>query len=452
MVYRSKLLIMVLRAATAFVLLLGIVVPLGAQFLVPDQEYRCPASDPACRSPHQLSSFEAHTTTKGNAFTINFIEYNDKGQPWNPLELRDALDQLRKARGVDNSQGVLVVVYIHGWQNNADEVPGSCQDVCLFRDTLLTHLADSQGQDGSPLKVVGIYLGWRGLTFTVEPFKHIVSYWPRRGVARHVGQTGMFNALTQIESVVGESRKNYVLVFAGHSFGARVLENAAETRDKKHVGFMLNYRNQLKNMAQNRLKSVEPLAEQALATNPSLPADLFFYVNAATASTVTRKTIKDTRETCKVAPNAPICGTDPLYLAVTSHADLATGIIMPIANLVFPALSSDGLHLISAANTPWLHTHKDPAPGCPIGSSMCFTVTSGGHSVVESLERIDRNSQLPGKHDEPFWIFNVGNDVMDSHGDVWNESVTDLVTQVIVGHPKFHELSARQKALSARLN
>lgn len=449
---RSEVLALAIRAAVAFGLALGTVVPLTAEFLVPDREYRCPPSYHTCKSPHQLSSYEAHTTAKGNAFTINFVEYDDKGRPWNPIELSDALDQLRKARGADNSQGVLVVVYIHGWQNNADEIPGSCKDVCLFRDTLLAHLADSQAKDGSPLKVVGIYLGWRGLTFTLEPFKHIVSYWPRRGVARHVGQTGMFDALTQIENVVGESRKNYVLVFAGHSFGARVLENAAETRDTKHVGFMLNYRDQLKNMAETQVKSVEPLSEEALATNPSLPADLFLYVNAATASTVTRKTIKDTRETCTLAPNAPICGTDPLYLAVTSHADLATGIIMPVANLVFPALNSDGLHLISAANSPWLHTHKDPTQGCPSGSNLCFTVISDGHENTKSIERIDRNSQLPGRPTEPFWIFNVGKDVMDSHGDVWNDSVTDLVTRVIVGHPRFHELSARQKTLSAQLN
>lgn len=451
MLRRSELFAFAVRLDIILGLALGVVVPLRAQFLVPDQEYRCPPSDHTCKSPHQLSSFEAHTTAKGNAFTINFVEYNDKGQAWNSIELSDALDQLRSARGADNSRGVLVVVYIHGWQNNADETPGSCHDVCQFRDTLLARLADSQAQDGSPLKVVGVYLAWRGLTFTVEPFKHIVSYWPRRGVARHVGQTGMFSALTQIEEVVGESRQNYVLVFAGHSFGARVLENAAETRDKKHVGFMLNYRDQLKSMVYTQQSSVGPLAEQLVATNPKLPADLFLYVNAATASTVARKTIKDTRVTCKEAPSAPICGTDPLYVAFTSHADLATGIIMPIANLVFPALSSDGLHLISAANTPWLHTHKDPTQGCPSGSGICFTVSSSGRPVIESIERIDKNSQLPGKHNEPFWIFNVGKDMISSHGDVWNESVTDLATRVIVAHPKFHQLSALQKQLSAQL-
>jgi hypothetical protein len=442
---------LMIRATMMVALCLGFAASLRAEFLVPDQEYRCPPSDHTCKSPHNLSSIETRTTGRGNTFTINFVEYNDKGRLWNPIELSDALSQVRQARGANSSEGVLLVVYIHGWQNNADETPGSCDDVCRFRDTLLARLADSQASNGKPLKVVGIYRAWRGLTFTVEPFKHVISYWPRRGVARHVGQTGMFDAVNQIEKVVGESRKNYLVVFTGHSFGARVLENAAETRDKRHVGFMAEYRNKQKTMAQIHGKFAAPMPQEEFALNPGLPADLIVYVNAATASTVTRKTIKDTQETCKKTPGAPICGADPLYLAVTSHADLATGIIMPIANLVFPALTSDGLHLFSAANTPWLHTHTDPVAGCSPGSSVCFDVITHEKLTVESLQRVSHNWELPGKANDPFWIFNVKKDVMNSHGDVWNESVTDLVTKVIVGHSKFEMLSAHPNELIAHV-
>jgi len=426
-----------MRTILAFVLAFGIAASLHAEFLVPDREYRCPPSDHACKSLHNLSSVEEHQTEKGNKFTINFVEFNDKGQPWNSIELSDALDQVRKGLGDEGKGAALVVVYIHGWQNNADDVKGSCQDVCRFRDKLLTHLADTQAEAGGrPLKVVGIYLAWRGLTFTVEPFKHIVSYWPRRGVARHVGQTGMFQALTQIEKVVGEKRQSYVLVLAGHSFGARVLENAADTRDRQHTGFMLTYRSEVTQLSAQQPMSLGLLSEQKRALNTDLPADLVFYVNAATASTVTRKTIKDFREMCSKTPNAPICRADPFYLAVSSHADLATGIIMPIANLVFPALTSDHLHLISAADTPWLHTHNDPSPGCRPAPSVCFTVTPGEPTGQESVDRIDGRTQVPGRINQPFWIFNVGKNVMKDHGDVWNDAVTDLVTHVIRHYAK----------------
>ena len=266
-----------------------------------------------------------------------------------------------------------------------------------------------------------------------------------------MGQTGMYDALTQIERVIAEKRQNYVLVLAGHSFGARVLENAADTSDRRHVGFMLNYMTQARTLAnQQQIMSMDASSEESRALNTNLPADLIFYVNAATASTVTRRTIRDIRQTCHDSPSAPICGADPFYLAVTSHADLATGIIMPIANLVFPALTSDGLHLISAANSPSLHTHADPAlvNDCPPvqGLDVCFTVAQGPPTVKKSVDRIPGKEQIPGRRTDPFWIFNVGKDVSNSHGDVWNAAVTSLVTQVIVRNQRYRLLSMQMAA------
>src|ERR1022692_3681382 len=87
-----------MRISLIVALTFGFAASLPAEFLVPDREYRCPPSDHACQiqhSQHPLSSYEEHQTTNGNKFTINFVEYNDKGQPWNPRELTDAEDQVR---------------------------------------------------------------------------------------------------------------------------------------------------------------------------------------------------------------------------------------------------------------------------------------------------------------------------------------------------------------------
>ena len=231
-----------------------------------------------------------------------------------------------------------------------------------------------------------------------------------------------------------------------------MLENAAEMNRKERVGSMLEYRKRLENLGQPRGGFAALTSESLLALNPKLPADLIVYVNAATASTVTRRTIKLTREICKNTPGAPICGSDPLYLAITSHAGLATGIILPIANLAFPALGSDGLHIMSAANTPWLHTHMDPKAGCAQDASLCFKAGTSEHPTVESIERVSHQWELPGKSNDPFWIFNVNKDVMKNHGDVWNDNVTDLVRNVIVGHPKFQQLSIQQKLAAFQSN
>jgi hypothetical protein len=430
-----------------------------AQFIVPDQEYRCPPSDQACRSrqasvpgKEKLSAFEERVSKNGNKFTINYVEYSDKGLPWNPIELTDAITQIRDARGANGDQNALVVVYIHGWQNNADEPPGTCQDVCKFRDILLARLADSQAEaGGKPLKVVGIYLAWRGRMFTHDPFNHIYSYYTRRRRALLIGQTGMYSALTEIENVVGEKRENYVLVLAGHSLGARVLEYAAESH-KLHEGFMLSYRNIIRKMALEMPASMHMQAEMKQKMNTILPADLLLYVNAATASTVTRRTIKDTQDMCSKMQEDPICKADPFYIAISSHGDLATSITMPIANFFYPALRSDGLHLGSAANSASLRTHKEPAKGCTAAASLCFKLKPNDPTSTESIVRIDGKQQIPGHVNEPFWIFNVRQNVMKSHSDIWNDAATDLITQAITRNEKYKTLSMQVAQTSLAVN
>ncbi len=413
--------------------LIGMVACMDAQLNVPDQEYRCPPSDHQCVSLHNIYSFEQHTSREkvqvglGYPFTINFVEFKDNGDLWNHTELRDAVAQVKDAAGTDDKTSVLLMVYVHGWENNADNTPN--QDVAKFTSMLMTRLAEEQLTTQKPMKVIGIYLAWRGLASNIEPFKHFFTYWPRRNVARHVGLTGIREAISEIEDAAKPHRKQYVIVFAGHSFGARVLENAAESKDTNNPGFMREYRQKVQK------RKLGPL----FATNPTLPADLILFVNAATSSTVTRATIKDLQKTCTPGATESYCGADPFYVAFTSHADSATGIIMPIANLVLPA-PSDHLRLISAANSPDLHTHDDPKPGCDHGpQQVCFAVGPGPKDK-KTIHPIPNKRQLLGSDKEPFWIFNVGGDVMSSHGDVWNPWVTDLVTHIIIGNPQYQAL------------
>jgi len=103
----------------------------------------------------------------------------------------------------------------------------------------------------------------------------------------------------------------------------------------------------------------------APANSPFLPTrssqgsqSISFYVNAATSHSISLKTIKDWKEKCGSSSRPVGCDKDPLYLAVSSRADLLTAIVMPIANIVLFSPHTDQYHLISAANTPWLQNTR----------------------------------------------------------------------------------------------
>ena len=188
-----------------------------AQFLVPDQQFRCPLSDAACQKTHKPPAFEIGISEANHhPYSINYVEYTDKGKLWDPQELDDAINQF-KAAADDGNQHPLVVVYVHGWQNNASNLSG---DIVKFRG-FMSRLADDYpiGLPGKAPQVAGIYLAWRGLTFTFEPFKHIFSYWPRREIARKVGRTGMYEAIEKIKQAVNADpkvRRNTFLIFVLH--------------------------------------------------------------------------------------------------------------------------------------------------------------------------------------------------------------------------------------------
>jgi pimeloyl-ACP methyl ester carboxylesterase len=405
-----------------------------AQFIVKDQQYRCPIADPQCAaSMKHLPAFEP----VGNA-TINYVEVKDDGSLWDRRQLDEALAQIEKAR--DNGKHKpIVFVYIHGWQNNADEVKNDLSeidclklhgDVAKFKQCGVARLA-ARPFNGATRPVVGIYLAWRGLSSTVEPVKHFFSYWPRRNKARLVGRGGMFESLDAIVKKVGEHRDDYTLMMIGHSFGARVLEYAAEAVDpgRHHCGFMERFRRRLAGAATSDCPGAD--AGPSLATD-KVPVDLFVYVNSASSHRMTFKALHDWKRICTSTPSHPVCSADPLYLATSSHTDFATTFLLPVANAVLPALRADRLHLISAANTPWLHTHSDPrrVTSCPTlaSGSFCFEDprTSARKTPVTYYAKIHRTNAQ-----RRFWIFNTGHRLIRNHGDVWNERVFNLVMAVL---------------------
>jgi hypothetical protein len=438
-IYRTCRLIVLVTAIPSFA---------QAQFLVPDQQYRCPPSQRACHPGKPTASELDLSDYNHRPFTINYVEYNDKYKYWDPQELTDAVNQVKSA--ADKGQVPLVVVYVHGWQNNASEESG---DVVKFR-LLLSRLAETwpekPGVAAPP--VAGVYLAWRGLTFTVEPFKHIVSYWPERQKAKKMGELGMQKAVCEIESTLmplrsNPQRRQAYLILAGHSFGARVLENAINGHDASgRCPTVEDYSTQLHKLVADA-KQRHAMVSEGSTPGLQLPADMIIYVNAATSSEKTKECVAQIKQDCALAKSAEICTANPLFVAFTSTNDLATGLVMPIANFVFPDLVADRFHLISAADSPWMHTHRAPAIApsqkCPANEKICFDIVSKNREPVKYyLPRIDgrvevsSSPQYPGGRD-PFWIFNVHSNLVNGHGDVWNPNVVNMLTRILFQDEKF---------------
>ncbi len=189
------------------ILLLGLAV-LGC---TPNKPWR---TDPPCSSPGCDQSF----LVQHPDYDLAFVEFTERGNLFDRSRKNTVVDHVTKLARAEN--GVMAVVFVHGWKNNADVTNANVAD---FRDLL--HRAAKVLK--SKRRMVGIYVAWRGLSVKAPAIKEL-SYWERKTVAEQIGKGGVTELLLELEHAVSDDddpNKNLYVV-TGHSFGAGIVLSA----------------------------------------------------------------------------------------------------------------------------------------------------------------------------------------------------------------------------------
>ena len=151
---------------------------------VPNQAYRTTAGP--CDTPDcQTGSIERHTIKADPPieYLLGVVEFDDQGSKYIPAQMDTLFAQLQAASATED---LCLVVFVHGWENNAGYNNGNVQE---FRQ-LLEQLARTEGQHlpgawNRPRKVVGIYAGWRGRSLDAGALSAI-TFWNRKDAAQRV--------------------------------------------------------------------------------------------------------------------------------------------------------------------------------------------------------------------------------------------------------------------------
>src|ERR1700722_11775992 len=97
-------------------------------------------------------------------YDLGFIEFDDQGWFWDPGQLRFVEDMIRRDGKIEqrnNAAGMVMLVFVHGWKNNAAY---DNTNVAMFRQ-ILAQIAELESTKPVPRKVVGVYCGWRGVIY-----------------------------------------------------------------------------------------------------------------------------------------------------------------------------------------------------------------------------------------------------------------------------------------------
>lgn len=374
----------------------------------------------------RLPAIEDH---QDKGYKVAFVEFKDNGDPHDPQQASAAISLINSERRISDTQYLpssVVLIYVHGWKNNADQAPPpKRKDVEKFMGTLEEiALLLPRLPDGRRTPLVGVYIGWHGRSLDLPDALNWVSFWPRGIAAGHVGRDNLTKTLNKLveagKAGASQAGVNPKVLIVGHSFGSRVLEQAEKRRS----------------IQKGECKQLHELGKPIRP-----PVDLVLFVNAATGSKVTRDIIEECQPKEGSDPNhvfarhpdydkrrcehdegpqasSPLCRPYPLFVSISSRSDYATKILLPLAAF-----------RLSAAHTNWLNTHRvtELKPEDEIPADHIFTFRSQFHNgdhryVVVPKER--------GRRD-PFWIMTVDKNVISSHGDIWNQDFKNMLLNLM---------------------
>jgi SMP-30/Gluconolactonase/LRE-like region len=238
-----------------------------------------------------------------DGYDLAFIELDDQGELWSNAQVL-AADRL--IRDASTSEGVILGVFIHGWQHNASPGDGN---VAGF-ESMLGQIAEFERVgEGAPRRVVGVFVGWRGRSSRVKLLAPL-TFFARFEAAQRVASTATTEMIFRL-LLAGRAHPRSTTVVVGHSFGGLILESA---------------------LAQAIIGGLGAAVQQDVH-DVAFPADLVLLINPASQS-IEAKELVDIfdRHHLKLYREGRDGETYevPLVVSMTSTADLATRVLFPL--------------------------------------------------------------------------------------------------------------------------
>lgn len=416
-------------------------------------DYTAPDPGAAGWTHHRCEKFaiEVHPLegAPDGAFKLAFVEFDDQGWFYRYQENNDRghgvavasqmalLEKLLEEEG--RSRDLIIVAYVHGWKHDAHVCD---EDVCCFRDVLRQIQQDEIRERGAAArKVIGVYVGWRGREVDGSGNAQYVTFYSRKNAATHVALgsvrelfawLGKFhraqNRPLKDPASAPERQRRTRLVTIGHSFGGLILYAAVSPWLLQSVV--------------DGEAMVEPFGDLVVLINPAFEAvryePLYHAAGRRQWSAQQRK---------------------PIFVAVTSESDWATGYAFPLGrsvNTLFEqyaqgegprwqierAANLNTVGHVDRYRTHWLTLAPDapprasPAPAgegcrCPQQVERWTARAPDDRAARERQSRAagwERRytSGVVLKHlkdrsdpDNPFWVVSTDTPIIDGHGDFY---------------------------------
>ncbi len=173
--------------------------------------------------PHGVLPEDSDIEIGGKGYLLGVAEFDDQGAYWNRDQVLGGRGLIRRLEQATAGKDMLLVVFVHGWQNNARYDNGN---LAMFRGVLAYLQGLESASPREPRQVVGIYVGWRGRSVPIFGVTHL-TFWARKNTADKIGRASVFDLLRHLEAMHERRHREHHagdrFVVIGHSFGAAIV-------------------------------------------------------------------------------------------------------------------------------------------------------------------------------------------------------------------------------------
>jgi hypothetical protein len=420
----------------------------------------CAASDGTaadCAS-HSLEEHRVQDHPE-QSFLLGFVEFDDQGQPYIRDQITTLFDRIELEA---KCRDLCIIVFVHGWKHND---AATDTNVVQFR-RLLQQMAKTELERPPGYwptrKVVGIYVGWRGLSFSGGEIGENLTFWTRMAAAHRVAEGSVREVLARAKSLRDavdasswpghQDRRSTRLVTIGHSFGGLIVYTALSQYfiDRVVQTEMAPFG---RSLAARRRAAEDEKKDQEIAGY----GDLVVIVNPAIEAMryqPMRELLQNRRNAASFAPRQ-----NPVFVEVTSTADWATGIAFPLGrsvNTTFESFISDSERkeaMAALGHFPafWTHDLEGPTPEadpntvlppldvyqeCLAFNHFNTTQRRGGYLKPGWQRRYRAGAVLTHRANsgfdanDPFWVITTDQSMIRDHNDIEEPVFVDFVRQV----------------------
>lgn len=337
-------------------------------------------------------------------YDLAIVEFDDLGCCYDRAQMKAVATRIGTASETD----MIVVMFVHGWKHKADGDDKNLMSFCEVLTKTVDKEREESAKSGHQRRpILGIFVGWRGLSFC-DRFGILdnLTFWDRQRAGYRVS-TGsvreLFGLLRRYRNRRLDSGGSAVLVIVGHSFGGMIVYSALAQS--------------LIEAASTPANEVVPrFADLVLLVNPAVEAARYLPVHALVEE--------------RMAENK-ITKQPPVFICATAKNDWATGMAFPAGNLKSLLTESylDRKERQALINTighvDWMRTHK---------------LSKG--TAVDSAYSLDPMEESDTQN--PFWVVEASPEIINGHNDIFKPSFLSFVARQIFRHAK-HAREGRGK-------